>query len=127
MNDCNSAFNRISDFFNVLNPELAAAIKQLAVKKHKYNQSMIPYADFKVDEAPIFRKDTRVDTLSFEDILREAENNGKPITPVKYRSDNSFEGHCPFCGAYHEYIYDNKVDYLNNQYIVFDNYCNFYI
>lgn len=108
LNDCYSAFNRISDFFNVLNPELATAIKQLTVKKHKYNQSMIPYADFKVDEAPIFRKDTRVDTLSFEDILREAENNGKPISPVKYRSDNSFEGHCPFCGASHEYIYDNN-------------------
>lgn len=67
---------------------------------------MIPYADFTIDKAPIFEK--TVQTLNFEQLLEEALKAGKEIKPVRYRPDFSFEGVCPFCGAPHEYIYDNN-------------------
>ena len=70
---------------------------------------MIDYADFTIDKPPIFDKEEPIQ-LSFEDLLRGALDDGRPITPVKRRSDKpfSFEGTCPHCGAPKEYIYDNN-------------------
>lgn len=95
------------DFFDKhINPSLKKEFKKL--KKSNKNDHTIPYANFKIDEPPVFKKEAPVQ-LSFEDILRNALKDGRPIKPVNRRNNNfDFKGVCPFCGAPHEYIYDNN-------------------
>lgn len=91
------------EFFDVnINPALKK--EYLRLKKAK-SDAIIPYADFKMDKPPVF-KEKPPDQLSFEDIFKE----GRSIQPVQRRSSKpfTFEGVCPFCGAPHEYIYDNN-------------------
>lgn len=105
--DCQNSLQRLDDYINVLHPLMAKEIKRLIKKqKSSSNDRMIPYADFTIDKAPIFER--TVQTLNFEQLLEEALKAGKEIKPVRYRPDFSFEGVCPFCGAPHEYIYDNN-------------------
>lgn len=106
--DCQNSLQRLDDYINVLHPLMTKEIKRL-LKKHKSssNDRMIPYADFTIDKVPIFER--TVQTLNFEQLLEEALKAGNEIKPVKHRSNFSFEGVCPFCGASHEYIYDNNV------------------
>lgn len=105
--DCQNSLQRLDDYINVLHPLIAKEIKRLIKKqKSSSNDRMIPYANFTIDKAPIFEK--TVQTLNFEQLLEEALKAGKEIKPVRYRPDFSFEGVCPFCGAPHEYIYDNN-------------------
>ncbi|MBP3870071.1 MAG: DDE-type integrase/transposase/recombinase [Faecalicoccus sp.] len=108
VDDCSKAVERLSDFINVLNPELAKQIKSLLKKPRKSKDHMIPYADFTVDEPPLFDWDVKVSTPSFSELYRQAELNNHPITPVRRRTPFSFEGTCPFCGAPKQYIYDNS-------------------
>lgn len=74
------------------------------MKFSKNKDIQIPYADFKVDEPPLFKNDS-VQQLSFEDI-----NRNDTIAPVRRRNPDSFnfDGVCPYCGAPKEYIYDNN-------------------
>lgn len=83
--------------------------KELEHMKSNKNDVMIPYADYTVDKTPIFKPEEPVQ-LSFEDILRGALEDGRPLKPIRRRSDDdfTFKGTCPFCGAPHEYIYDNN-------------------
>lgn len=100
--------NMLTDFFDSsINPLLTKELRNL--KKSKSSNKMIPYADFTIDKPPVFSKDFPLQ-LSFEDILRNAENNGSPIHPVKHRTDKpfSFEGNCPYCAANKDFIYDNN-------------------
>lgn len=93
----------INKFFeDNINPVTKKEISHLKSSKNKDVQ--IPYADFKVDEPPLFENHS-VDQLSFDDIIR---NND--ISPVRRRNPDSFrfEGVCPYCGAPKEYIYDNS-------------------
>ena len=85
-----------------VNPMLKKEVKKL---KHSSNKdSTIPYADFKIDEPPLFSNPKVSEQLSFENIIKDNH-----ISPVRRRSDNfSFEGTCPYCGAPKEYIYDNN-------------------
>lgn len=106
--DCFQAVKRLSDFINVLNPELAKAIKKLVKNPKKSKDHMIPYADFKVDEKPVFKRDPKASTPSFSELLQQAQHDSHPITPVRRRTPFSFEGTCPFCGAPKQYIYDNN-------------------
>lgn len=86
--------------------EILPLLKSL--KNHKtFKEKMVPYADFFVDEPPIFKKEGSIQ-LSFEDILTQALKDGRPLSPVKRRSVFSFQGTCPYCGAPKEYIYDNN-------------------
>ncbi len=105
--DCQNSLQRLDNYINVLHPLMAKEIKQL-IKKHKSysNDHMIPYADFTVDKAPVFKEP--VQTPNFEQLLNSSLEVGKEIKPIKHRSDFSFEGVCPFCGAPHKYIYDNN-------------------
>lgn len=109
LEQCSKSVENLTNYINVLHPQIATSLKKLA--KHpskKSKDSMIPYADFKVDEAPVFRKSNDFETLSFTQLLHQAELDKKPIKPVHHRSDFTFESVCPFCGASHEYIYDNN-------------------
>lgn len=93
----------INKFFeDNINPVAKKEISHLKSSKNKDVQ--IPYADFKVDEPPLFENHS-IDQLSFDDIIR---NND--ISPVRRRDPDSFrfEGVCPYCGAPKEYIYDNS-------------------
>ena len=95
----------LNDYFSKqLIPLLKKEVKLLSKK-----EKMIEYADFTIDKPPIFDKEEPVQ-LSFEDLLRGALEDGRPITPVNRRSGKafSFEGTCPHCGAPKEYIYDNN-------------------
>ncbi len=56
------------DFFDkYINPTLKKEFKKL--KKSNKNDHTIPYADFKIDEPPVFKKETHSVQPSFEDIL----------------------------------------------------------
>ena len=86
-----------------VNPLLKKEINKLRLSSKK--DSTIPYADFRIDEQPLFSKQKVSEQLSFDDILKE--NN---ISPVRRRNPDSFtfEGTCPYCGAPKSYIYDNN-------------------
>ena len=88
-------------FQNNINPLLKKELKKLKPSPKK--DSMVPYADFKIDEPPIFKEITH-EQLSFEDILKASPK----LKPIKRRSEFKFEGTCPFCGAPHDFIYDNN-------------------
>ena len=49
IDDCSKTVERLSDFINVLNPEMAKLIKKLLKKPKESKDRMIPYADFTVD------------------------------------------------------------------------------
>ena len=72
-----------------INPITKKEISHLKSSKNKDVQ--IPYADFKVDEPPLFNNEL-VEQLSFEDIIKE-----KNIAPVRRRNPESFtfDGVCP--------------------------------
>ena len=106
--DCSKAIDHLLNYLNVLHPDLAKEIRKLEKKKKSKSNNTIPYADFTIDEAPVFRKDPKIETPSFFDLMQQAMNQGKPITPIKHRCEFTFEGICPFCGAPNEYIYDNS-------------------
>jgi len=94
----------LNSFFEEnINPITKREISHL--KSSKNNDYQIPYADFKVDEPPIFQN-LSVDQLSFEDII-----NDKNISPVKRRNPDSFsfDGVCPFCGAPKQYTFTVKT------------------
>lgn len=105
LSQAQSHLDWLNDYFkNQIIPPLK---KQL--KKSTPKDSMIPYADFTVDAPPIFKHEDPVQ-LSFEDILRNSLEDGRPLTPVKRRGYKpfSFEGNCPHCGAPKDFILDNN-------------------
>lgn len=105
LSQAQSHLDWLNDYFSKqIIPPLKKEIKKLSKK-----EKMIEYADFTVDESPMFRKEYPIQ-LTFEDISRNALEDGRPLTPVKRRSDKpfTFEGTCPHCGAPKEYIYDNN-------------------
>lgn len=105
--DCQNSIDRLDQYINKLHPLIAKEIKAL-IKKNKSNPKnrMIPYVDFTIDEKPVFKES--IQTLDFSTLLQNVLNKGKEIKPIKHRSDFSFHGVCPFCGAPHEYFYDNN-------------------
>lgn len=108
LNQAISHINWIIDFFDLfINPVLKKEVSKL--KKSKNADKTIPYADFKIDEPPIFKNEEPIQ-LNFEDICRNSLKDGSPLQPIKRRQSSSFsfQGTCPFCGAPHEYIYDNN-------------------
>lgn len=105
--DCHNSLKRLDDYIHVLHPLMAKEIKQLTKKyKSNPNNRMIPYADFTVDKSPVFKE--TAPTPDFNQILQHALDSGNEIKPVKHHSDFSFNGVCPFCGAPHEFVYDNN-------------------
>lgn len=106
LNDCSNAIRRLDNFINVLNPSIAKEIKKLFHKNKSSKDRMIPYADFKVDNPPVFKK--AVEQKSFQSILEQARENGQPIRPVNHRKIFEFNGSCPYCSAPSSYIYDNN-------------------
>lgn len=94
--DCHNSLNHLNNYINVLHPLMAKEIKQLTKKyKTNPNERMIPYADFTIDQAPVFQKAVPEQTLDFNQILQNALDSGNEIKPIKHRSDFSFEGTCP--------------------------------
>lgn len=104
LNQALDHMKNLNNILNDLNPKIKKHINSLKPKKS--NDRQIPYADFTIDEAPIFKREAPVQ-LSFADIQRQALEDGRPLKPINRRTDFSFRGVCPFCGAPHEYIYDN--------------------
>ena len=103
LDEASEHINWLNKFFEGnINPVTKKEISHLKSSKNKDVQ--ISYADFKVDEPPLFKNDL-VEQLSFEDIINE-----KNIGPVRRRNPKSFtfDGVCPYCGAPKEYIYDNN-------------------
>lgn len=96
-------------FDDYINPELRKNYKKLAKTKPK-KESMVPYADFSVDnKKPIF--DTKKpEQMSFNDLIKQSLEQGKEIKPVKRRNNKliAYKGLCPSCGAPDDYIYDNN-------------------
>lgn len=108
INRCQKDLKDLNDYINVLHPSIKKGLKAILKKNPSKKDPVIPYADFKVDEMPVFHKCERHEQLSFEQLLAQAEQNGKPIQPIHKRTNCSFEGVCPHCGAPHTFIYLNN-------------------
>lgn len=93
----------LNDF---LKKHIVPALKRKVSKLSKNKSESIPYADFRIDEPPLFKK-VHHQQLSFDDIVKQSIQDGKALQPIKRRTEFSFVGTCPFCGAPKEYIYDN--------------------
>lgn len=107
LNEAISHMNWLNHYFEkYIIPSLKRESSKL---KNSNNDKTIPYADFFVDKKPVFKKDEPIQ-ISFDDILRNSLKDGSPLSPVKRRNPSqfSFQGVCPFCGAPHDYIYDNN-------------------
>lgn len=107
LNHANTHLSWLNEYFDkTINPLLR---KELNLFKSSKQDPITPYADFTVDKPPIFEAEKPIQ-LSFEDISRNALEDGRPLKPVRRTSDDTFtfKGTCPFCGAPHEYIYDNN-------------------
>lgn len=107
IDECKQLLERLNDHINVLNPTIAKELKKLLKHPKSGKDRMIPYADFTIDKPPLFKKTVAVQ-MSFDDIIKQAEREGKELKPIKHRVSHSFEGTCPYCGAPHQYIYDNN-------------------
>jgi transposase-like protein len=96
----------ISNLNFLITPIVNEAKYEAAKLRHKFKET--PYASFIIDEAPVVKDSSTLPQekqLSFEDILANSE---KVIKPIKRRTDISFKGDCPNCGAPNEYIYENS-------------------
>ena len=93
----------VCEYMNIdINPELRKIIHSLK----KSDDKMIPYADFRIDKPPVFREITpSPQQLSFEDILKDREDNGNPVSPVKRIRPIEYQGCCVNCGADNKYLY----------------------
>lgn len=105
--ECKSLLEKLNEYINVLNPSITKQIKKLLKHPKSSKDRMIPYADFTIDKPPLFKKEAPTQ-LSFDDIIKQAELEGKELKPIKHRTPNDFEGTCPYCGASKEFIYDNN-------------------
>ena len=109
LQEATSHMKWLNDFIdNNISKSLHKEVKRL--KNYKSPDTTIPYADFKIDEMPLFKKELPAQQLDFNDILRNAMSDGSPLKPVKRRNPDAFtfKGVCPFCGAPKEYVYDNN-------------------
>lgn len=76
--DCSRAIDHLLNYLNVLHPDLAKEIKKLAKKKKSKSENTIPYADFTIDEAPVFHKeDPRIQTPAFSDLIQLAADQSQ--------------------------------------------------
>lgn len=87
--------------------ELLSVIDQLAPAKPAYDIKSPKYKAFSVDKPPIVRQFEKLDHKA---LMREhLRLFGKPVKPIKRRSGTPVNPalKCPYCGAPHEYLYDN--------------------
>ena len=87
--------------------ELLAIIDQLAPGKPAYDIKSPKYKVFSVDKPPIVRQ---FEKLDYKALMREhLRLFGKPVKPVKRRNGTPVNPSikCPYCGASHQYLYDN--------------------
>lgn len=88
--------------------ELLKIIEELTPKHKDYDPKSPKYKKLDVDKPPIVKDFVKLDYR--EVIQRHKELWGKTIKPVKSRGKNPIpkEVCCPYCGAPHEYLYDNS-------------------
>ena len=87
--------------------DLEAAIERLSPSKPGFDINSPKYKRFTVDKPPIVR---RFEKQDYRELIKEhARLFGKPIKPVRRRGECRIDpkASCPYCGAPHEYIYDN--------------------
>lgn len=88
--------------------ELLKIIEELSPKRKDYDPKSPKYRKLEVDRLPIVKEFARMDC---RELMKQHERLwGKPIKPVKPRGANPVpEGvFCPYCGAPHEYLFDNS-------------------
>lgn len=88
--------------------ELLKIIEELTPKHKDYDPKSPKYMKLDVDKPPVVKDFVKLDYR--EVIKRHQELWGKTIKPVKSRGGTSVpkEAICPYCGAPHEYLYDNS-------------------
>lgn len=101
-----SSVASLNELLNPVLPTLKLALKKMKSK----SDTMIPYADFKVEDLPPIIKPKEIDPvqLSFSDIFQQMAKEGKSLSPVRNRSSLSYNGCCPHCGAPNDYLYLNN-------------------
>ena len=88
----------------------------IPLKQFAFDDSKSPkYQKLKIDKLPIILESVKQDYTFLIEYYRK--RYGKTITPVKRRNGKVVPESvvCPFCGAPHEFIYDNNGG--NGQYL----------
>ena len=73
------------------------------IKQPAYNYSTLASMD---SDLPAANKEP---PLNYIDLLKKAQELGKPIKPIKHRKSISKSIECPCCSAPYKYIYSNAV------------------
>lgn len=109
INNAANATKTLNDYLSPLNKKVKFALyKQKTNSKNKDK----PYAGFKVDEMPILASPLKEEEKiipSFDELnALHFQQTGKFIKPINRRTELSYQGTCPKCGAGNEFIYDNN-------------------
>jgi transposase-like protein len=88
--------------------ELTEQVRRLTPKEKDQSPQSEKYKRFSVDAAPVVKHFEKLDYHKLLD--QHVELWGKPIKPVKSRGGTPVPSNvtCPYCGAPHEYLYDNS-------------------
>lgn len=106
LDKASSSVAALDELLKTILPTLKRTLK----KKNAKSDSMIPYADFKVEELPPIIKQKEIDPvqLSFTDIYQQMADEGNTLNPVRGRPPLAYKGCCPHCGAPNDYLYLNN-------------------
>lgn len=106
-----NSLNEIIPLLSTIGKEIQ---KQLASEKFytsKNKESMQEYADYKVDEKPLFAPKViqKKPILNYQTIIEQSNYNGlKPIVPISKRVQSISPCPCIYCNAPPEYLYNNN-------------------
>lgn len=90
-----------------INQLLLFIVKNIPLKSPKYDITSPKYNKFTVDKLPVIKKS---ESQNYILLLEEYQaKHGKNLKPVNSRGKNPVPSDClcPFCGAPHNYLYDN--------------------
>ncbi len=88
--------------------ELLKIIEELSPKRKSYDSKSPKYKKLDVDKPPIVKD---FEKLDYRELIKQHEVLwGKTIKPVKSRGGTVVpkDTFCPYCGAPHDYLYDNS-------------------
>lgn len=86
--------------------QLEDAIEKLSPKMYR-DLSNPKYKQYTVDKPPIVREFKKLD---YKELIRDYKSSfGKELKPVRRRKESILDPKavCPYCGAPHQYLYDN--------------------
>src|SRR5699024_9231538 len=99
----NELIEKLSDYIDWLEDDTNRPKKGTDITQLDYNKLTL-------DDPP---KVVAVERLDYKELLKQAEQQGKPIKPIKYRKNSTpvpASIRCAKCNAPHSYLYKNNGD-----------------